>query len=178
ALGYPSVGRAAPDFFDKARAWAVAVMLAAGVGGVIGSLLDWVTITPPPRGPGNVDFGREIERSRPTVPFNGIEAADGWWTLGAGLLLGVAAVLLLVRRRARYAWLGLLAAMLMGAVAIADYRAIDDLRSSLSQRMDIVGDADPALGITLVAGAALVGLIGAVAGVTATPHRETAREAP
>ncbi len=168
--GEAASGALRDDYFARARRWAVAAMAAAGFVAVIGSVLDWVTITPPPEPPPGIDFGaQEIEAQRATEPFTGTEARDGWWTLGAGLVLVVAAGLLLLRGRGAYGWLGLLASIVIGAVAVADYRAIGDLSSGLSRRMDVVGDADPALGITLVAAAALVGLVASGAGIAASP---------
>jgi hypothetical protein len=39
--------------------------------------------------------------------------------------------------------------------------------------MEITGDPEPAIGIMLVAAAAVVGLIGAVLGIVASPSRAT-----
>lgn len=138
-------------------------MFAGGAAAIIGSLLDWVTITPPPRLP-----AAEVENAQ---PFTGIEATDGWWVIAGGVVLIAAAFLVVLRRRSGWAWLAFLASVVIGSIAIADYRGIGDLESALSQRMDVVGDAEPALGITLVAAGALVGLISSVAAVAATPRR-------
>jgi hypothetical protein len=169
------VQRAPRDIFEKARLWAVTLMMAAGLVAIVGSTLDWVTITPPPRNPEGIDFGNEdFEPSKVSVPFSGLEAGDGWWTLGAGVVLVTCGLLLFGTRRGGWAWLGLPASIVLGAVAIADYRGIGDLSSSISQRMDVVGRADPAAGIILVVGAALAGLIGSVVGITASPQRHGA----
>lgn len=161
------------DVFDRARTWAAALMVVAGLAAVIGSTLDWVTISAPAglrQNPGG--FGEDVfEERRISEPFTGLEARDGWWTLGAGAVLALASVALLLTWQGRYAWLGFLAAMVIGAVAFAAYRGIGEVSSALSHRMDIRGDADPAAGIMLVSGAALAGLLGSVVGITASPHR-------
>jgi LPXTG-motif cell wall-anchored protein len=105
-------------------------------------------------------------------PFTGLEAGDGWWSVGGGAILVLAAALLYVRRRAVWGWAGLLGSILIGSVGIADYRGIGDLSSSISHRMDIVGQAAPALGLTLVVAAAIVGVVASVAGIAASPRAE------
>jgi hypothetical protein len=166
------------DVFDRARAWAAAVMVAAGATAVVGSGLDWVTIAVRPELQEGTDFGaapEQPEAPRVTRPFTGLEARDGWWTAAAGAVLAASGVALYLRRRAGWAWIGLLAAIVIGAVAIADYRGVGDLSSSISHRMNIVGGAKPAIGLLLVVGAALTGLIASVAGMAATPRPEAVR---
>lgn len=148
-------------FLDRARGAAAAGLIAAGATGILGSLLDWVTITAPPT---------EQGRAEATRPFNGVEATDGWWVIGLSAVLILMAIMLTVRRRSLYAWLGFLVSIVIGGIAIADYRGIGEISSSISQRMDIVGDADPAIGITLVAASALIGVIASLVGVAATPR--------
>ena len=162
-----------PDFFDRARSWAAALMAVAGLVAIAGSVLDWVTITTLPELREGARFGDDVELKEPTAsePFTGLEAGDGWWSLAGGVVLVVAAVLLLVRKRAMWGWVGLLGAVVVGAIGVADYRGIGDLSSSLSHRLNIVGGAEPALGITLVVAAAFAGLLGSVAGIAASPHR-------
>jgi hypothetical protein len=163
------------SFFDVARAWASAVMLAAGAAAVIGSTLSWVTITVRPELQPGATFEGEANRpERPEVtrPFTGLEAGDGWWSVAGGVMLALAAVLLYVRARALWAWLGLLGSMLVGAIGIADYRGIGNLSSSISHRMDIVGQAAPGLGLTLVAAAGIVGVVASVAGIAASPRAD------
>jgi hypothetical protein len=157
-------GPAQSDYLDKARAVAVSVLIAAGLAAILGSFLDWVTITPPEILP--------QEEVANTQPFTGIEARDGWWIVCAGGLLIILATALLVRRRSFYAWLGFLTSLFIGTVAIADYRGIADIGSSISRRMNVVGDADPALGLILVAASALVGVVASLAGVAASPGAE------
>jgi hypothetical protein len=160
------------DFFEVARRWAAIALIAAGVLGVVGSMLDWITITVRPSLSQNIDFGTQregIETPKKTEPFTGLEAGEGYYVLGAGVVQVAAGALLLLHRRARYAWLGLLAAVVVGAIAFADFRGVGDLSSSISRRMEIVGRARPALGLTLVAAAAFVGVLGAAAGIAASP---------
>jgi hypothetical protein len=153
-------------------------MLAAGLACTVGSLLDWVTITARPRLQEGATFQGEQNRPeapRVTRPFSGIEAGDGWWSLVGGLVLVAAGGLLYARKRASWGWLGMVAAIVVGAVAIADYRGIGDLSSSISHRMNIVGGAEPALGLMLVVAGAIAGVIGAVAGIAASPRAEALR---
>lgn len=146
------------DFFDKARGFAAAGMLASGGAGILGSLLDWVTIRSP------AGFIGE-----PSVPFTGIEARDGWYVIAASIVMIALAILLTWRRRGLYAWLGFLDSIVIGIIAIADYRGVNDLTSAISRRMDIVGDAEPGVGLILAAVAALIGIVASLTGVAATP---------
>lgn len=147
-----------PNFLDKARGVAAAGMLAAGAAAVVGSLLDWVTLERPPGFIGD-----------PSEPFSGIEAKDGWYVIAAAAMLALAAVLMTWQRRSLYAWIGFLASIVIGVIAIADYRGVNDLTAPIARRMDIIGDADPGIGLVLVAVAALVGMVASLAGVAATP---------
>ena len=168
----------ARNFFDRARAWAVAVMLAAGVAAVVGSALDWVTISARPQLRAGTNFqGAQNRPQQPRVsePITGLEAGDGWWSLGGGVVLAAASIALWARRRASWGWLGIVAAVVIGAVAIADYRGVGDLSSNISHRLDIVGGADPGVGLLLVVVAAFAGTIGSVAGIAASPRAETLR---
>jgi hypothetical protein len=164
-----------PDFFDVARKWAAVLLVGAGVLAVVGSMLDWVTITVRPSLSENIDFGDQrdaLEAPQVTEPFSGLEAGEGYWVLGAGIVLVAMGALLLLRRRALYAWLALLASVVIGAVAFADFRGVGDLSSSFSRRMEIVGKARPALGLTLVAVSAFMGVLGAAGGIAASPKRD------
>ena len=148
------------DYFDRARTVAAMILLVAAAVVIIGSFLDWVTITAPPT---------EAGREQATEPFTGVEARDGWIVVGAGCVFAICALLLVARRRGFYAGLAFVASIVIGAIAFADYRGINDLRSAISERMDIVGDADPAIGIALVAAGAFAGMAGAILGLIATP---------
>jgi hypothetical protein len=157
------------SYFDKARIWAATVLVVAGVAAVAGSLLDWVTIEALGAPSRAAHFGHQrIQGPARATPFTGIEAKDGWWTLAAGVVVVVAAGLLIARRRALYAWLAFLASIVLGAVAVADFRGIENL----SARMHVAADVRPAFGITLVAASSLAGLIASLAGVAASPRLE------
>lgn len=173
-VGYPAMRREEGlDFFDKARVWAGVVVLLAGLSAVVGSVIDWVIVTPPPEPPAGVDFeNEEFATDESSDPFNGLEAGDGWVTLVAGGVEMLAGLLLITRKRG--GWVGVLATVPMGAVAISIYRQLGTPTSELMERTETVGDADPGLGLTLIAGAALVGLIASVIGLAATPKNQSA----
>lgn len=138
-------------------------MFIAGVVAIIGAAIDWVTVSPPEILP-----AAEADRA---VPFTGLEARDGWWILGGGVILVVCAVELVLRRSSGYAWLAFVVSIVVGGAAIAAYRAVGDSSSALVRRMDRVGELDPAAGVYLVATAAVLGLIAAVIGIAASPRR-------
>ncbi|MGH2730383.1 MAG: hypothetical protein ACRDJI_07200 [Actinomycetota bacterium] len=146
----------AQDFMERARSVAASVLFAAGLAAILGSVIDWVTIEPPPRLPSDQN----------AEPFTGVEADDGWWVIAAAVLVITSAVLLVLRRRSLYGWLGFAASTVIGSIAVADYRGVEEL----AERMDRVGrDVDPGLGLSLVAAAALVGLLASAAGAAASP---------
>jgi peptidoglycan/LPS O-acetylase OafA/YrhL len=153
------------DYFDRARNLAASICLAAAAAAIIGALLPWVTITPAPEAVGGIRNASE--------PFTGLEARDGWYVVAAAVAIAVTATLSVTTRRRGFVWLSMLASMLIGAVAIADLRAIEDTASAISRRMDIIGDADPSFGLWLVAAAGVVGLLGSVGLLTATPKPAT-----
>jgi hypothetical protein len=158
------------DIFDKARTIAVAALIAAAAAAIIGSFLDWVTITERPQLAPDADFGgQEVEEPEFSEPYSGIEARDGWIVIGSGAILLIGALGLATRRSKRYAVIAFLAAMVIGGIAFADYRGIGDVSSAISDRMNVIGDPEPALGISLVAVAGVVGLAGAVTALVATP---------
>jgi hypothetical protein len=148
-------------YFDKARSVAAALMIAAGAAAIIGSILDWVDITPPPTVP-ETDLAR-------TQPYSGIDAGDGWWIVALAVILISCALALAITRRRGWARLAFIACIVMGGIAIAGVRAVGELDSGITQRMDVVGDPDPALGVLLVAAAAVLGFLGAVIGLAASP---------
>ena len=147
------------DYFDKARAVAAAFLIAAGAAAIIGSFLDWVTIEPP-------DVVPE-EQAHRLDAFTGVEANDGWVIVGAASILILFTLMLVVRRRAVWAWGAFILSMLIGGIAVADYRGIDAI---FYEEMRRIGDPTPALGLTLVAAAGFIGLIASAAAVAATPR--------
>jgi hypothetical protein len=153
------------DYFDRARNLAASICLAAAVAAIVGALLPWVTITPAPEALPGV---RNVSQ-----PFTGLEARDGWYVVAAAVAIALAAMVSVSSRRRGFIWLSVLASMLIGAIAIADLRAIEDTASGISRRMDIVGDADPSVGLWLVAAAGMIGLLGSVGLLTATPKAAT-----
>ena len=136
-------------------------MVAAGLAAILGTFLDWVSLTLPPTIPAD-------QRDR-AVPFSGMDTSDGKLVLIGGVLLIVFGLALYLRRRSLWGWLGFLASVIVGIIAIADYRAIGSVTSDLSREMDVVGQPSPGVGITMVAAAALIGLIASLAGVAASP---------
>ncbi|HZJ49614.1 MAG TPA: hypothetical protein VFF07_01915 [Actinomycetota bacterium] len=162
------------DFFDRARRFAVALLLLAGVAAIAGSSLDWVTITVRRQIDPRADFGSNqdaLEEPR-TRPFSGLEAGDGYWALGGGIVIVIAAGMLLIRPRGRWAILAFLASLIIGAIAFADYRGVGDVSSSISARMEIDVSARPGVGLTLVAAAGFLGIVGSAAAIAATPPRD------
>jgi hypothetical protein len=163
------------DFFDRARRVAVALLILAGFAAIAGSSLDWVTITVRPQIDPQADFGSDqdaLEDPGRIRPFYGLEAGDGYWALGGGIVIVIAAGLLLIRPRGRWAILAFLASLIIGAIAFADYRGVGDVSSSISTRMEIVGGARPGVGLTLVAAAGFLGIVGSAAAIAATPPRD------
>ena len=150
------------DYFDKARSGAAAALFAAGAAAILGALLDWVSIRVPD----------DFPEGAATEPFNGIEARDGWWVIGAGAVIVISALMLIVRRRGSWAILAFLASIVIGAIGISGYRGVSDVSSALLRRTDAVGEVSPGIGIMLVAAAALVGVIASVAGIAASPPQD------
>jgi hypothetical protein len=151
-----------PDYFDKARSFASALMIAAGAAAIIGAFLEWVTIEPPPILPES-----EVVRAQ---PYTGVEAGDGWWVIVFAALLIAAAIALAALRSRTFARLAFLASIALGAIAIADVRAVGDFRSAISEKTNIVGEPDPAIGILLVAFAAVLAFFAAVTALAASPQ--------
>lgn len=152
---------ASTDFFDRARIVAATGMFAAGICAVAGAILEWVSITPPPRVPTD-----QLTRLK---PFSGLEVTDGKVVLGAGIVLVLAAVRLLLKRTSGPATIGVLAAVLLGGIAFADFRQVTEPTSDLMRRMDRIGVDGPGVGLVLVAVAAILGLITSVAGIASSP---------
>ena len=149
------------DTFDTARTASAVGLIAAGIAAIVGTALDWVTVEEPrilPRA--------EIPRA---TPFTGLETGHGTFIVIAAALVIVFAVLLAVRRRSTYAWLAFFASIVVGGIAISNYRGVEGLFYDEMQR---VGKPTPALGLILVAAAGIVGIIAAAAGVAASPRRD------
>lgn len=149
------------DFFERARAIAASVLFAAGAAAVIGSFLDWVTVEAvPPEVPG--------QQSHRLPPFSGLELGDGWVVLGAGVVMLVGAAFIVVKGTSGYAWLTFLASVVIGGIAISDYRGIEEVHLE----MEGIGTGpNPGLGLTLVAAAGIIGLIASVGAIAASPGR-------
>lgn len=155
------------------RGVAAAGLLAAAVAATLGSFLDWVRITQRPELVPGYDFGSTaVEAPQLTEPFTGIEAQDGWWVILASIVIVVAALVLVSRKRSIYGWLSFAAVIVMGSVVFADYRGIGDLSSSISHRMNIVGKAEAGIGLMLVAAAVFVAVIASLVAIAASPRRD------
>ena len=154
------------DTFDTARSASAAALIAAGVAAIIGTMIDWVTVAPPPIIP--------VEQAPRAEPFTGWATGHGIYiVVGAGLMI-LFALLLFIRRRSFHAWGAFISSMLVGGIGIANYRGIDNL---FYGEMNGIGKPAAALGLTLVAGAGIVGVIAAAAGVAATPSAQQDAEA-
>lgn len=150
------------DFFDRARAVAAAGMLAAATACIVGSLLEWISIVRLP------DVLPESEARRAHA-LTGIETGDGWWVVFLATIAANAALLLWVRRRSMWGWIGFLCSVVIGSIAISAYRGISEPGSGLLQQLDVVGELDHGLGLLLVLAGALLGVIFSLVGVAASP---------
>lgn len=146
------------DTFDRARAYAAAGMLAAGIATVVGTMLDWVSIRPPQIIPADLIPAAE--------PFAGFETKSGPYLLIAAGVLILSAVMLTWRQRAIWAWVGFLASMVVGGLAFQNYRGLDEL---FYEQMERIGAPSPAIGLMLVVAGGIAGLIASAAGVAAAP---------
>jgi hypothetical protein len=149
------------DYFDKARSVAAALLFGVGLAAAGGTFLEWVTIRPPERVP--ADQANRLDA------FTGMETTDGWVVVALAGAILLSALFLVIRKRSFYAWIAFWCSMVMGGISIADYRGIDKL---FYEEMNRIGDPAPAFGLTLVATAALVGIVASVAGVAASPKRD------
>ncbi len=154
------------DYFDKARTVAVGGMLASAAVAIIGSFLEWVSITDRPR----ILPTSELQRAH---PVSGIEEGDGWVVIVLAVLVINGALLLWMRRRSLWGWLGFLASVVIGGIAIGDYRAIPDAGSGFMQELDVVGEVDQGIGILFVVAGAVAGVIFSLLGVAASPNRDS-----
>jgi hypothetical protein len=153
----------ARDYFERAQMWAGTGLFLAAALIILGSFLDWVTVDAlPDRIPANQAARAE--------PFNGFDIGDGWWTLGAGVVLLACAVLIVLRPASRYAWWAFVAAIVSGGIAISDYRGIAEVFADWG---GIGRGPSAGIGLTLVAAGAFLGLISSVAAIAATPKRDS-----
>lgn len=164
-----------PSFFDKARRFAAAGIVLAGLCAIGGAFLDWAVITEREVAE-DVDFGAATDEIEPGQgePFKGIEDRDGQLTLFGGIGLIAAAVGLLVRKTTGVAWLAFWVSLAIGGIAFADYRTIskndEGAPSGILLRHEVGSEASAGPGLTLAAAAGMIGIISAVGGVAATPR--------
>ena len=145
------------DYFERARAISASVLFAAAAAAIIGSVLDWVVVdaTPP-------DVPSDQADRLP--PFTGLEIGDGWFVIGAAVVVLISAFFIV--SKGSYAWLAFLGSVVIGGIAIADYRRVADIHLEL----EAIGRGPrPGLGLTLVAAAGVIALIASVACIAATP---------
>ncbi|MDQ4124159.1 MAG: hypothetical protein M3134_00970 [Actinomycetota bacterium] len=164
------------DFFDKARRFAAAGIVLAGLCAIAGSFLDWAVITERQVAP-NVDFGEETDEIEPGQgqAFRGIDDRDGRLTLVGGIALIAAAVALLVRKKTGTAWVAFWVSLAIGGIAFADFRTIssnDSAPRGILIRHEVGAEASAGPGLAVVAAAGMLGVLSSVGGVAATP-RET-----
>jgi hypothetical protein len=169
---------AAPSgYFDSARRFAAAGILLAGLCAIAGSFLEWAVITERQVAE-DVDFGEDTGEIEPGQgePFKGIEDRDGRLTLVGGIGLVAAAVALVARKRTTFAWLAFWVSLAIGGIAFADYRTVseneDDAPHGILLRHEVGAEANPGVGLTLVAAAGMLGVISSVGGVAATPRTD------
>lgn len=146
------------DTFDRARSVAAAFLVAAGAAVILGTVLDWVTVEPPPTVP--------VDQAAQTEPFTGLETRSAPYLLIASGAVILLALLLVARRKSVYAWLAFLTSIVIGAIGFQSYRGIDEL---FYEQMDGVGDPAPALGLMLVVAGGVIGVIAGAAGIAASP---------
>jgi hypothetical protein len=163
------------DFFDKARRFAAAGIVLAGLCAVGGSFLDWAVITEREVAP-NVDFGEDAGEIEPGqgVAFQGVDDRDGRLTLGGGVALVAAAVALLVRKKTGNAWIAFWVSLAIGGIAFADFRTISANDTAAPRgiliRHEVGAEASAGPGLAFVAAAGILGVISSVGGVAATPR--------
>lgn len=159
ACRLPGVSEAPRDYFETARAWASTGLVIGAALLVLGSFLDWVSVE---RLPETIP----TDQARFAEPFNGFDVGDGYVTGGAGIVIAFCAAMLMAKAKSSFAWLAFVAAMIGGAIAISDYRGIDQV---FEDSQGIGRGISPGVGLTLVAAGALLGMVSAVAGVAASP---------
>jgi hypothetical protein len=166
---------ASPSFFDRARLFAAAGIVLAGLCAIGGSFLDWAVISEREVA-ANVNFGEDAGDIEPGQgePFKGVDDRDGKLTLVGGAGLIAAAVALVVRKSTGFAWIAFWVSLAIGGIAFADYRTVTpdehDAPHGILLRHEVGAEASPGVGLTLVAAAGMLGIISAVGGVAATPR--------
>jgi hypothetical protein len=158
------------DFFDRVRRGAVAILLASGAAIVIGGVLDWASLERCPEIVEGSTFDESELEDPPPCPLRGIDATEGKVAVVSGFVMLFGAIMLTLRERSGYAWLAFVSAIVAGSVAIAAYRGIGDVNSSISRRFGLIDAYEVTLGLNLVAAAAIVGMIASIAAITATPQ--------
>lgn len=144
-------------YFERLRAISASVLFAAATAAIIGSLLDWVVVdATPPEVPTD-----QLDR---LPPFTGLEIGDGWFVIAASIVVVISAFFIVLK--ARLAWLAFLGSVVIGGIAISDYRGVADLHLELE---GIGRGPRPGLGLTLVAAAGVIALIASVASIAASP---------
>lgn len=152
------------DTFDKARTGAAACLVAAAVAAILGTLLNWVTNEPPAIIP--------IAQVPRTEPFTGMETKSAPYILIAAGAVILLALLIVTRKRPLYAWLAFGASMTMGAIAVQNFRGLDEL---FYDQMERIGDPSPGLGLMLVAAGGVAGIIASATAVAALPSAPKSR---
>ena len=161
---------ASRDFFDRARSFAAAALVLTGALAVIGCFLDWVTFSldEPPG---------SITQQSPSSPIAGTKVSDWKVVFAGGVVVIVCAILLAIRKRGIYAWICFVASIIIGAIAVADYRGLGDPTSGFLRGLEhtlgttVQGEGHPAAGLAMIAVSGVGGLIASVIGIAATPHR-------
>ena len=145
------------DYFERARAISASVLFAAAAAAIIGSVLDWVVVdTTPPDVPAD-----QLDR---LPPFTGLEIGDGWVVIAAAVVVIFAAFFIVLR--GRFAWLAFAGSVVIGGIAISDYRGVEDIHFDLE---GIGRGPRPGLGLTLAAAAGVIALIASVGSIAASP---------
>lgn len=145
------------DYFERARAISASVLFAAAAAAIIGSVLDWVVVD---AAPPDVPEG-QLDR---LPPFTGLELGDGWFVIVAAVVVAISAFFIVLK--GRFAWVAFLGSVVIGGIAISDYRGAGDLHVELE---GIGRGPRPGLGLTLVAAAGLIALVASVGAIAASP---------
>ena len=135
-----------------------AFLVAAGAAVILGTVLNWVTIEQPPILP--------VDQVDNAQPFSGLETRSAPFLLIAAGAVILLALLLVMRRKAIYAWGAFVATIVIGAIAFQNYRGINEL---FYEQMNGVGEPDPALGLMLVAAGGVIGLIASAGAISSIP---------